>query len=355
MLRIVSFCAFFILALSLLPTFGFAQEGAGIGLKPATIEERMDPGEVRQFSVAISNVSNTDQVYYLYKRDITGVRDGGVPEFAKSDVEKTGFELSEWIALESETIDIPKGQEKTISFLISVPANASPGSHFGGIFVSAEPPKLRESGAAIGYEVANIVSIRVAGDAIEKAQIRQFSTDNYIYGKPEVAFSVKIENSGNTLIRPIGHLEVTNMFGKEVAKIDFNKESAGVFPGTTREFNLLWTEKGTLFGRYEAVLSPSYGEEGFKQTVSSTVTFWILPMNIILPALGVLGVLLLTTYVGVRIYVNKKLAYYGAVQGGRKLVRRRKETNSSAFLLVMVVMMTVTALFLLVLLAVFAS
>ena len=352
--RIVIFCFSLSLFFCALPSFTLAQTGVGIGLKPAIIEERMDPGEVRQFSVAISNISEADQVYYLYKRDITGVREGGVPEFAKTYLEKSGFELSEWIALESETVSILRGEEKVISFIVTVPQNASPGSHFGGIFVSAEPPKLRESGAGIGYEVANIVSIRVAGEAVEKAQIRQFSTDNYVYGKPNVTFSVKLENGGNTLLRPTGPLEVTNMFGKEVVQIDFNKEGAGVFPGSTRDFNLTWTETSTMFGRYEAVLSPSYGEDGFKQTVSSTVTFWILPMNIILPALIALSVLLLSTYIGVRVYVNKKLAYYGAVQGGRRLVRRRKESNSSAFLLVMVVMMTVTALFLLLLLAVFA-
>ena len=109
-----------------------------------------------------------------------------------------------------------------------------------------------------------------------------------------------------------------------------------------------------MFGRYEALISPGYGEEGFKQTTSSTVTFWILPMNIILPALGILGVLLLVTYVTVRVYINRKLAYYGATQGSRKLVRRRKDSNSSALLLVFVVMLTVTALFLLILLAFFA-
>jgi hypothetical protein len=352
--RFVSFFGLFILVAFSLPTEVWAQ-GAGIGLKPATIEESMKPGEVRQFDVAVTNVSGSDQTYYLYKRDISGVRDGGVPIFAEEGREKSGFELSEWILLSAETLVVPQGAERTLSFILSVPDNASPGSHFGGIFVSAEPPKLRESGAAIGYEVANIVSIRVAGDTVETAQIRQFSTDNYIYGKPKVTFSVRIENGGNTLIRPTGPLEVTNMLGKEVAKLKFNeKDLAGVFPGTTREFSLVWEESGTLFGRYEAILSPSYGEAGQKQTVSSTVTFWILPMNIIVPALIILTVLLLVTYVSVKLYVRRKLAYYGAAGGTRRLVRRRRESNSSALLLIFIVMLVVTALFLLVLLAFFA-
>jgi hypothetical protein len=339
-----------------MPGASFAQEtsGAGIGLKPATIEEGLEPGTTKQYTVAISNLSGQDQLYYLYKKDITGVKDGGVPLFADEAIEKTGFELSQWITLGSETIEIPKGQERTMSFVMSVPKDAAPGSHFGGIFVSAQAPKLRESGAAIGYEVANIISIRVAGEAVERAQIRQFSTDNYFYGKPEVTFNVRVQNEGNTLIRPTGPLEINNMFGKTVAKLIFNQEAAGVFPKNTREFTFSWTGEGPGFGRYEAIVNPSYGESGAKQSMSSTVTFWVLPMSIIGPALGVLLVLLLVTYFGVRIYVRQKLSYYSAAGGTRKLIRRRKDSSSSALFLVFTVMLSVTAVFLVVLVLLFA-
>lgn len=355
MIRIFSSLCLVVLFVLFAPSVSQAQDtGTGIGLKPALLEENMNPGESRQYTVLIENVSGTDQTYYLNKRDITSVRDGGVPVFADGDAPKTGFELSEWITLETDTIAVARGEEKPLSFVINVPDNASPCNHFGGIFVSAEPPKLRESGAAIGYEVGNIVNIRVAGECVESAQIRQFSTDNYLYGKSEVEFNVKIQNEGNTLVKPTGPLQITNMFGKEVASLIFNEETAGVFPGSTREFVLTWNGDGPGFGRYEAMVSPVYGEEGAKQTISSSVSFWILPMNIILPALGVLGTLLLITYVSVRMYVRQKLAYYGAVGSTRKLVRRRKENSSSALLLVFTVMFAVTALFLIILVLLFA-
>jgi hypothetical protein len=100
-------------------------------------------------------------------------------------------------------------------------------------------------------------------------------------------------------------------------------------------------------------VSPSYGEEGFKQTAFSTATFWVLPMNIILPAAGILATLLLIAYISIRVYINRKLAYYGATAGTRKLVRRRS-SSSTPLLLILIVMLSVTALFLLILLALFA-
>lgn len=342
-------------SLFLSPLFTYAQSGgSGIGLKPATIEDALKPGDTKQYTIGITNYSGEDQDYYLFKKDITGVKSGGVPIFAEEGLSKTGYELTEWVQLNTERINVPKDQERSFEVTIHVPDNASPGNHFGGVFVSVDAPKLRESGAAISYQVGNIISIRVAGEVEEKASIRQFSTDNYVYGKPEVKFNVKLENGGNTLLRPRGPLEISNMFGSKVATLDFNQEQAGVFPKSTREFELTWSSDKTGFGRYEALISPSYGEDGNKQTVSSTVTFWVLPMNIILPSLGVLAVLLLITYVSVRVYINRKLAYFGATGSARKLVRRRKDNNSSAMFLILAVMLGVSAVFILALVILFA-
>ena len=77
-------------------------------------------------------------------------------------------------------------------------------------------------------------------------------------------------------------------------------------------------------------------------------------MNIILPALLILSVLLVSTYVGVRLYIQRKLINYGAGGGTRRLVRKRNDSSSSALLLILVVMFSVSALFLLVLVLSFA-
>lgn len=329
-------------------------QGEGITLRPATIEEPMNPGEERTFDFSIRNESGSDQTYYLGARDIIGVRDGNVPIYAEAGQEKTGFELSTWITLATESVFVPAGGEAAAQFTVKAPDNASPGSHFAGIFVTVEPPNIEKSGAAIGYEVANIVSIRIAGEADERAEIRQFSTDNYIYGSPNVTFNVRIENPGNTLIRPRGPLVITNMFGKEVSdNLVFNEAAGGVFPGDTREFTFSWQSDEPGFGRYEAIVSPVYGAPGANKTISSSVTFWILPMNIIGPALGVLAVVLLVIWGGAKLYVRRKLAYYAATSSGRKLVRRTNDPGAP-ILMMFLVMLSVTAVFFVVLLLLFS-
>ena len=338
------------LILTVVPMVADAQ-GAGVRISPAVLEETLDPGEVREYEFEIENLNANEETFFVFKRNISGVTGGGAPIFADSDLERTGFELVDWIQLPISEVTLGPGEGQKFNFTMSVPSDASPGSHFGGIFISAEPPEIENSGAAVGYQVANIVSIRVSGEAVESASIRQFSTGKFLYGSQNVDFNIRIENAGNVLVRPTGPLEITNSLGRNVGTVNFNQDRAGVFPGETREFaDVNWLGDGIGFGRYEARVTPVYGEDGARKTMSSTVTFWILPLNIIGPAVAVLGVLLLATVIGVRMYIKRALAH---MTTGRRLARR-KQGGSSNTLLVTVAVLTVLALFLLIMLVLFA-
>jgi hypothetical protein len=112
-------------------------------------------------------------------------------------------------------------------------------------------------------------------------------------------------------------------------------------------------DEGIGFGRYEARVSPIYGGAGSKNTISSTVSFWILPMNIIGPALIALAVILLTIYVGVRMYVRRTVAIMSG-SGERRIIRTVRRRGSSVVLVTFITMLATTFLFLIILLLVFA-
>jgi hypothetical protein len=327
--------------------------GAGVSISPALIEETLDPGAEKEYTMKVKNLNQGDQLFYFSARDIKGVGDSGTPIFATGNEERTGFEMSSWVELKTTEATLAKDGEIDVPFIIRVPQDATPCSHFGGIFVSVDPPELESSGAAVSYQVANIISLRVTGECTEEASIRQFSTDKFLYGSQNVDFTARIENAGNALVRPTGPLEIYNMLGEKVDTIVFNESQAAVFPHVTREYKIKWEGQGTGFGRYEAILSPVYGDTGAKKTMSSTATFWILPLNIIGPAAAVLAFLLLITYISVRVYIKRALARYS--YGGTRIVQnRRRRRGKPTMLLLMVVMLTVTALFLILLLALFA-
>lgn len=350
--RFLAIAIFFVFVFS--PSSAFAQDAAGVSIVPATIEDAADPGGYLERTLEVTNLSTDEQTYYLFVRDIIGVRDGNAPDFANENWEPTGFEISSWITLPSEPFVLQPNETMVVPVQISVPEDATPGSHFGGVFVSIEPPRLRTIGASVAYEVASIVSIKISGDAVTNAQIREFSTEKVIHGSTNVRFDIRVQNTGNVLVRPYGPLEVYNMFGSQVFSKIFNENQAGVFPGTIRDFTDSWSDENPGFGRYQANLALIYETESGNRTTNATVTFWILPMNIIGPAGIALIVVILVGYFGVRFYVRRavRMASGGA---SRQLVRRRRKSKQiSILMLVSIVLLTVTALFLILLLILFA-
>lgn len=330
---------------------------AGLSISPATYPDpgsmpRLDPGETDGFTLRINNLENRDRTLYLVPRNISGVGAGGVPIFADDD-ELTGFELASWIELSADTVEIAANGTASVDVLIQIPEDAPPGSHFGGISVTSRGEQMQRTGAGVNYGVTNIVTVLVDGDLDERAMIRALSTDRFVYGSTDVEFTARVENMGNVLQSPLGPLEITNMFGAKVAQLTVNESRARVLPRTERVFTVKWQDENPGFGRYEATLSMAYGSEGATQTMSNTVSFWILPMNIIGPALLTLAALLLITFIGVRMYVRRTLSYHLG-RSGRVARGGGRSAPFPFWLLALVIMLAVTALFLLILLAIFA-
>ncbi len=350
--RLVLFSVFLFLSALFPATYIYAQ-GAGITLVPATIERPGNPGEIINDSLTLTNESDEDKQYFIYKRDIIGVEEGGVPVFADDGAEKTGYEITEWIEIQTEPVTVPAGGKYQLPVKVVIPAEASPGSHFGAVFVSVEPPKLRSTGAGVGYEVASIISIRISGDIVDNARVRSFSTDKLFYGAKNVSFNAKIENQGNILIRPRGPLTVTSMFGGEAKSIFVNDSQAGVFPGTVRDFNFTWEDEGIGFGRYEAVLALSYDGEGGQKTIDASLVFWVFPAKVMLAVFGGFVTIFLIGYFLTKFYINQAMM---RAAGGRRISpqRYRKQVGVSRFTFVIVALLVVLVLFLIVLLIFFA-
>lgn len=351
----------FFVGLSLVPS-AQAQEFTGLKVQPAIIEERVDPGQTFSSVLRATNLSSETKAFHIVKRNISGLSSAGAPIFVEE--EKTRFELVSWVSIPEEPITIAGGQTKEIQFSIEVPEDASPGSHFGGIFLSLEPQRPEETGVGIGYQVGTIINLRISGEIFEEAQIREFRTDKAIYGKPEVTFITRVYNPGNVLVRPRGPLEITDLFGKKVAILRVNDKGAAIFPRATRQFETLWQGEGLAFGRHQVVVSLVYGEEG-RKTISGVLSFWILPLNIILPVVGGILGLVIAVFILVKLHIRRKLHQirtatesvphrnrFGDVE--QELFHHKKGAPFSRLALLTIVMLAFTLLFLIVLFFFFA-
>jgi len=331
-----------------------AAQGAGLSVIPSLIEEAVDPGQTFTEIITITNRSESTETYFLFIRNIAGVTDGGRPLFQDDATELSGEEMSNWASLGQSQVTLAGGQGIQVPLIVTVPEGISPGSHFAAVFASLNPPPNTTEGvgASVGYQVGNIISLRVSGDITEEAVIRSVTTDRFIYSTKDVQFTARVENKGNVLVRPFGAVEITNMLGDKIATPPMNESQSGVFPGVIRELTGAWDGDGLGFGRYEVLVSLVYGEPGQGQrTMTGQTSFWILPWAIIQPLLITLVVLALVGYVAIRYYIKNQVR---RLAGGRRLVRTVNQQQTSTFVLFSIVMLFTVAFALLVVLLLFA-
>ncbi len=291
------------------PVTATAQERDSLRITPLLFDRRLDPGESVGDQLTITNLSTETKKYFIKVRDIKGMSEQGSPIVATAG-EKTGWEMASWVSLGQESVEVAPNQSKQIPFTIRVPNPASPGAHLALVFVSLTPETPEETGLGIGYDVGSILNIRINGDVQEQAMIREFRTDQSIYGNSDPKFIAKVENQGNTVVRPRGPIEITNIFGKKVATLTMNDTAGAVLPNNSRTFEVSWDGNGFALGRYEAVMGLVYGEDE-KSTIAANTTFWVLPGKIIGIIIGSFVALLIIVLILIKLIVRRKLSQMG--------------------------------------------
>lgn len=328
-----------------------AAEMAGVNIQPSVIEEKVNPGQLLSLKLHITNLGLEEQTFYIIKRDIVNTNAEGHPIFAMEG-ESNEYELSNWIQITNEPIIIAGGRIRDIPFTITVPQNASPGGHFGTIFLTLSSSRPEKTGASVGYQVGTIINLRISGDIREDAGIREFRADKWIYSKPAVNLITRVENLGNVTIRPRGPVEIFNVLGKKVTTLIMNESGASVFPRNIRQFETAWNYDGIAFGRYQAIMSLIYGDE-LKQTMTKTAIFWVLPLKVILPIIGSLLLLILGIYIFVKLHIRKKIRELNIPTNSTSAISR-KHVPISHLSAVVAALLVFTLLFIIVLFFLFA-
>jgi len=304
--------------------FNFAL-AVGTTISPFRFDEMADPGQILERTIKVKNVSPNPTTYYFYIADFRASGELGEAELIVPGTME-GYSLASWVKITAEPLNLEPGQEKEIPFQIKIPDNASPGGYYGAIVAATTPPPAkgegREKGAVItiGQQTASLVLLQIKGPVEEKAMVREFSSEKNFYSAPFlVKFKTRIQNLGNVHIKPVGFIEVRNIFGKSVARLDVNSNGANVLPRTFRIFQNEWN--GDFgFGKYTATLVLTYGTpvnmggQG-NQSLFAETSFWIVPLKIVVPAvLGLIFFLILFIFF-LRFYkkaaVKKALTEFG--------------------------------------------
>ena len=268
-----------------------AQEGAGQGLEisPPVMALTADPGKTVKANILVRNVTSTDLVVTGESNDFVAAGEDGTPKVLLGEDETSPYSIKDWITIPGKVTLVPR-EIKTMNVAINVPADASPGGHYGVVRFTGTPPSLEGQGVALTASLGSLILLSVSGDITQQLSIEEFSankdgqTGTFFESLP-INLVERLKNSGNVHERPAGAITIRNMFNKTVATFPYNPQARYVLPDSTRKFEQTLNREligdKRLFGKYTATLSVTYGE-GNDKTADATLTFWIIPWKLIL-------------------------------------------------------------------------
>jgi hypothetical protein len=304
------------LSLVIIPNIAAAAPTAGTGqgleISPPLVDIKTDPGKVVTTQIKVRNVTQSSLLVKAQFEDFVANDESGTPKILLNSSEKSPYSIKDWLEAPA-SITLAPGQREPINVTINVPANASPGGHYGVVRFTGTPPEIADTGVSLSASVGTLMLVNVSGNVNESAKVAQIYTSQNnkqsgFFKRGPVLITTRVQNTGNVHFKPKGTLQITNTFGKTVKVVQFNYTNSNVLPGSIRKFQNLF-DKQYMLGRYKVSVDVVYGSNN--QIASGSTTFWVIPYNLIL--LIVLGIVAIVF--GLKRY-NKHIISKAGKQGG---------------------------------------
>lgn len=214
------------------------QTAQAISVGPAIIDVQANPGSTQDFSFTVTNEEQESLSYAItIQKFIPQGEEGRTQFLPESDTNG----LPDWMFVDAGSLTLRPGESRRVAVSLRVPNDATPGGHYAAIFLTQT-----NLDTAAGQNVSAIPRIGVlvfatiSGSLNERVVLRESSVDQSVYSALPVRFRLAIENQGNVHVQPSVSVEVKNMFGNTVAKIDGNPDASRILPGSSRRFVFDW-------------------------------------------------------------------------------------------------------------------
>lgn len=316
--------AFVTLASSILVSPVSAAQSATVGgnalkVSPVRLDLVMDPGTTRQIDVSVKNLTSVSATLHPIANDFTASGDeSGKPNIMLDEDEFAPTHSLKRFVRPLSDFTLKPNEERNIPVTIVVPKDAAGGGYFGAIrFSPADPSGDRNVNLAAS--VGTLVLLKVNGDIRESLSVASFDVRKGSKGKASTFFTtnkdlvgmVRFENDGNVQVEPFGAVTLKR-FGTVVDNFQINAEDdlrASVLPDSIRRFQVN-LQKVSSFGKFTLEGNFGYGTSG--QLLSDKVTFYVVPVPMIIGSLAVLVALVLLLK-----YVPKMIKAYN-----RRIIRK---------------------------------
>jgi P pilus assembly chaperone PapD len=207
------------------------QPGSGISLAPARLELEMQPGSETTVVVNLDyhgTVKDSQPVRIVASLNDWTIDRNGEVQFERANTLPNS--ASSWLIYSPAETTVTPGNLHAIRVTISVPKDATPGDHLTALIVEQRPDNIKlnqnRRQVVIRYRMAAVFYIKVPQlrRAGSLESLRAEASENQIVVTP------LLKNAGNSVIRPLTSLKVTDRTGVSVAELP-QKESLPLLGG----------------------------------------------------------------------------------------------------------------------------
>jgi hypothetical protein len=268
----------------------------------------LQPGHSVLDQVLILNNSANPESFVVYPEDAVNVSGtGGIGFQQQGQIHNTT--VGKWLRIGQTQFSIPSGKEAVDTFQLSIPANAQPGDHVGGVIVQQVNPTTQpnsKEGLNLRLRIAVPVYVRVVGPVRPSMTIQSLTVFHdspvipFVSGAARVAVRFTLVNTGNVIITPqTATVSITALIGgtlhsytvHNAAGIQSKKNPlpAQLLPGGQLTLTELWSGIPPFDPLTAHVNATAYYPGGRVPVVTaSSSTFWYFPWLLVLIVLALI-------------------------------------------------------------------
>ncbi len=205
--------------------------GSGISLAPARLELEMQPGSETTVVVNLDYKGNAETSQPV--RIVASLNDWTIDRNGQVQFEKANTlpnSASSWLIYSPAETTVTPGNLHAIRVTVSVPKDAAPGDHLAALIIEQRPDNLKlnenRRQMVIRYRMGAVFYIKVP-------QLRRLGSLESLRAEAkgdQVIVTPLLKNAGNSVIRPLTSLKVTDSSGLSIAELP-QKESLPLLGG----------------------------------------------------------------------------------------------------------------------------
>lgn len=215
-------------------------QSASVALAPARFQLDMMPGTETTVVVNLNHRSaGTDAGTF---RVIASLNDWNISSEGQVEFHKAGTQpnsASSWMIFSPAEVAVRPGRTHAIRVTITVPKDATPGDHLAALIVEPRGDNKRTVGAqlqmSVRFRMAAVFYITVP-QATRHGVLQNLKAEAAANG---VIITPTLKNEGNSMIRPVSSLTISDTTGRVVAELSAGGEEMPILGNSETKPRLL--------------------------------------------------------------------------------------------------------------------